>query len=258
MIDNSELRLRICEIIAASGEGHIPSSFSVVDIIEHLYARVLCVDPSSPDNPDRDFFVLSKGHSAAALFVVLQKHGFISDTDLDNYSQPGGILGGHPDRTLVPGVEASTGSLGHGLPYAVGIALHLRNMELPNRVFVLIGDGESHEGTVWEAANVAAGLALSNLTVIVDDNESGKQLISHDSWEDKWAAFGWTAVTANGHSNESLQKAFATEHPGAPLAIIAKTTKGKGVEFLEGHGVWHHRIPSEEEMQQIRHRLEKA
>ena len=164
---NSDLRLRIIEMICNSGEGHIPSSFSIVDIIEHLYGSVLNVKPDNATWSNRDYFILSKGHGAAALFVVLEKYGFISALDLENYGTKLGILGGHPDSTKVPGVEACTGSLGHGMPMAVGIALGLKIQKKENRVYCLVGDGECQEGTVWEAANIAANQQLNNLIAIV-------------------------------------------------------------------------------------------
>ena len=174
---NSDLRLRIVEMICQSGEGHIPSSFSIIDIIAYIYSFVLNVNPKNPTWVERDFFILSKGHGAAALFVVLEKHGFISASDIEAYGTKLGILGGHPDSTKVPGVEACTGSLGHGMPMAVGIALGLKIQKMENRIYCLVGDGECQEGTIWEAANIASNQRLQNLTVIVDWNGSSQQLM---------------------------------------------------------------------------------
>ena len=167
---NTDLRLKIVEMIKTSGEGHIPSSFSIVDIINYLYENVLRYDSKRPRWNDRDFFILSKGHGCAALYVVLEKFKFITRHDIVKYSTSGGILGGHPDLTVVPGVEASTGSLGHGFPTGVGLALGTKIKRKDNRVYVLVGDGECHEGTIWESANIAANLKLGNLTVVVDWN----------------------------------------------------------------------------------------
>ncbi len=248
---NRDLRRDIVAMIAESGEGHIPSSFSIVDIIEYLYSNILRFDPEKPDWPDRDFFVLSKGHGAAGFYSVLHKHGFLSDRDISLYGQPGGILGGHPDVTIVPGAEASTGSLGHGFPMAVGLALGLRIRGMSNRVFCLMGDGECHEGTIWEAANVANNMQLGNLCAIVDWNGSAAQLMPRDDLPSKWRAFGFQTVEADGHSNESLATAFEQFSPqptATPFALVATTTKGKGVSFVEGHGKWHHKIPNNVEM----------
>jgi transketolase len=198
--------------------------------------------------------ILFKGHGAAALYVVLHKYGFLTDRDLELYSQKGGILGGHPDTTCVPGAEASTGSLGHGFPMAAGLALGLRIQNKSNRVFVLMGDGECNEGTIWETALVAARQQLGNLVAIVDLNGSAAQILPVDPLAAKWKAFGWIAIEADGHSQNDLRCAFRKfdySAYGVPKVIIAKTIKGKGVSFVEGHGKWHHRIPSPEEMQQI-------
>lgn len=258
MIINKDLRLAIAHMVRKSGEGHIPSSFSIVDIIDFLYKKVLKYNAADPKWANRDYFVLSKGHGAAALFVVLSKYGFIKDTDLEIYGTKDSILGGHPDSTRVPGVEASTGSLGHGFPTAVGTALGLRIKNMNNRVFCLIGDGECHEGTIWESANIAANLKLGNLCVIIDLNGSAAQLMPIDNMKSKWLAFGWNVFQINGHSSEELNSLFKQlkfNSNGQPIAIIAHTIKGKGVKFLEGHGKWHHKIPNESEMQLIEREL---
>ena len=255
---NSDLRLIIAEMVAASGEGHIPSSFSIIDILEVLYSKILRFNPTEPDWTDRDYFVLSKGHGAAALFAILNKVGIIAKQHLDNYSLSSGILGGHPDATNVPGAEASTGSLGHGFPTAVGIALGLRIKEQGNKVFCLVGDGECHEGTIWESANIASNLKLGNLCVIVDFNGSAKQLMPHDEMTSKWAAFGWKAIEVDGHDVNQLHQTFQNLQFGIvsqPTVIVANTVKGKGVSFIEGHGNWHHKIPSEDDMKLIRMEL---
>ena len=167
MLLNKDLRIKIVDIIKNAKEGHIPSSFSIVDILDYLYGYILNINPKDPKDINRDYFVLSKGHAAAALFVVLNKYKFINDNELNSYGQYKSILGGHPDCTKVPGVEASTGSLGHGFPTAAGIAFGLKIKKMKNKVFSLVGDGECHEGTIWEAANISSNLKLNNLKVIV-------------------------------------------------------------------------------------------
>jgi len=251
---NSDLRIEIARVVKAAGEGHIPSSFSIVDIVNHLYEHVLRYRSDEPNWSNRDYFVLSKGHGCSALYVVLHKFGFISDHDLASYGTKSGILGGHPDTTTVPGVEASTGSLGHGFPTAVGIALGLQIKERHNRVFCLLGDGECHEGTIWESAHVARNLRLGNLCAIVDWNGSAAQLMPVDDLPSKWSAFGWQVYEIDGHSSADLHKVFdkiLDQHDDRPSVVIAHTIKGKGVSFTEGHGKWHHRVPTDPEMQQL-------
>lgn len=249
-----ELRKRIAQIVHNSKEGHIPSCYSIIDIIDCLYDHVLKFDSKKPYWEERDYFVLSKGHGAGALYVVLHKQGILSDEDLEKYSLPGGILGGHPDTTCVPGAEASTGSLGHGFPTAAGIALGLRIQNKNNRVFALLGDGECNEGSIWETALVAARQQLGNLVAIIDFNGSAAQILPVDPLGDKWRAFGFEVYEVNGHDEEQLCRVFSQlsyAQEGKPKVIIAHTVKGKGVSFVEGHGKWHHRIPSEEELQEI-------
>ena len=251
---NKDLRLKIAEMVKRSGEGHIPSSFSIVDIIEFLYGTFLEVDSDNPEWKERDYFILSKGHGCGALYAVLHKHGFLTDEDILDYSTAQGILGGHPDLTKVPGVEASTGSLGHGFPTALGVALGLRIQQRPNRVITLLGDGECHEGTIWESANVGANLQLGNLCAIVDWNGSAAQLMPRDDLPGKWRAFGWETYEINGHSISEIADVFSRMRfaaTGMPKAVIARTIKGKGVHFMEGHGKWHHRIPNSDEMRAI-------
>ena len=254
MLHNKDLRIKIAKIVKNSGEGHIPSCFSIVDIVNFLYEKALNVKATNPSWDGRDYFVLSKGHGSGALYVVLEKNNFITQKDLDGYSSKESILGGHPDSTKVPGAEASTGSLGHGLPTAIGIALGLKIRNMKNKVICLVGDGECHEGTIWESANIACNLNLGNLCVIVDWNGSAAQLMPKDDLFKKWNAFGWETSQVSGHSNEEMTKLFNKldfNFNSKPKVILAKTTKGKGVSFIEGHGKWHHRIPNDIEMDKI-------
>lgn len=249
-----KLRRRIVEIVTKSGEGHIPSAFSIVDILYASYSSFLDVSLENLESADRDYFVLSKGHGAAALYVVLEEFGILPKKDVDTYGTFGSLLGGHPDTVKVSGVEASTGSLGHGLPIAVGITMGLRIRDIDRKVVALLGDGECQEGTVWEAAHVAANQRLNNLIVIVDRNMSGAQLTPIDDLPAKWKAFGWTVTEVDGHSHADIVSALeesSDSQSNSPHAIIANTVKGKGVSLLEGHGVWHHRIPVEKELEVI-------
>jgi len=248
---NNDLRLRIVDFVREAGEGHIPSSFSIVDILDVLYGRILNFPSHDPRSPDRDYFILSKGHGVAALYAVLEKYGLLSSAVLSNPGVPGSPLGGHPDAISTPFVEASTGSLGHGFPFAVGVALGLRILGRRNRVVALLGDGECHEGTIWEAANVGRNEGLSSLTAIVDFNGSAAQLMPEDNMTAKWRAFVWRVSEIDGHNAEAIEKAVKSIPDDRPHAIIAHTIKGMGVTMLEGHGKWHHRIPDEGEYAQI-------
>lgn len=251
---NGNLRKKIVRLVYQGRDGHIPSSFSIIDILTVLYSDFLKFDPKNPTWTERDYFILSKGHGCVALYVTLHEHGFLTDGDLEGFCRSGGILGEHPDCNKVPGLEASTGSLGHGLPFAIGIALALRIRGMKNKVYVLVGDGECHEGTIWEAANVGNNLQLGNLCVIVDWNGSAAQLMPRDDLPAKWRAFGWKTLVVDGHSDDELRQAFASvtfSEVGTPSVIIGRTVKGKGVPLLEGHGMWHHRIPNEEELKLI-------
>lgn len=252
---NNDLRKKIVDMITNAGEGHIPSSFSILDIIAIIFKDYLKFDSRNPNWEDRDHFVLSKGHGSAALFVVLEKYGFITQNDLDMYSSEKGILGGHADRTKVPGAEASTGSLGHGLPFAMGKALGLKIKKKENKVYSIVGDGECHEGTIWETALVAQNLKLNNLCCIVDYNGSSAQILPHPDIVKQWEAFGWHVVEVDGHDQGEIEKALKVFTLGGnedkPMAIVAHTIKGKGVSFLETHGPWHHKIPNPEEYKAI-------
>jgi len=254
MIFNKDLRIKIVKMITRAGEGHIPSSFSILDIVHFLYKNFLRYNRKNTKWKKRDYFILSKGHGSPALYVVLNKFGIIKDKDILEYGSKVGILGGHPDSTHIPGVEASTGSLGHGFPTAIGLALGLKIQKKKNKIIVLLGDGECHEGTIWESAHVANNLNLGNVCAIIDWNGSAAQLMPKDDLLKKWKAFGWKTFVVDGHSNKELEKTFKKikfSLDGTPNLILAKTIKGKGVSFLEGHGKWHHKLPNKEEQNKI-------
>ena len=250
---NNDLRLKIVELIKEANEGHIPSSLSIVDIINFIYKKKLKI--KSHKNPNRDIFILSKGHGGMALYVVLNKFGFLRSSELKRYGSANSLLGGHPDMTKIKYVEASTGSLGHGFCTAVGCSLALKILKKKNTVYCLTGDGECHEGTIWEAANIAANNKLNNIINIVDVNGSAKQLMPIDNLSLKWRAFGWNVINCDGHSEKSLEYAFSKIKKfknQKPSVILAKTIKGKGIPFMEGHGKWHHKIPNDQELISIR------
>ena len=251
---SNSLRLRLAEMIYSGGEGHIPSSFSILDILHAIYTTIPDVGLESSSTK----FVLSKGHGSAALYVVLNSCGLLPDSYITNYGKPGSKIGGHPERHLVPAIEASTGSLGHGFPFAVGLSLGTRiNRQKSAKTIVVVGDGECQEGTIWEAATIAANQKLGNLLVFVDWNGSAAQLQPIENLELKWKSCGWNTLGLDGHNFNEINKLllkhdFSSE---TPTVVLAKTIKGKGVSFLEGHGPWHHKLPNEAEMFQIRREL---
>jgi len=235
--------------------GHPGGDLSCADILAVLYFHVLRLRPEAPRDPDRDRFVLSKGHASAALYATLAERGFFAADELDTYMRPLSRLNGHPDRNKVPGVEANTGPLGHGLPIAVGMAAAARLDRATWRTFVLTGDGELQEGSNWEAIMAAAHLRLDNLTAIVDRNrlqqgDGTEQTITLEPLAERWRAFGWGVVEADGHDVDDLIKVFdgVPAVPGQPTCVIARTNKGRGVSFIEDRVEWHHRVPTDDEL----------
>ena len=234
--------------------GHIGGDFSVIDILVTLYAAVLNIDPADPLAPQRDRLVLSKGHTAGALYATLANCGFFARRELETFAAPRSALNGHPNRTKVPGVETNTGPLGHGFPVAVGIALSARLQASPRRTFVVLGDGELQEGSNWEAAMTAAHYGLSALVAVVDRNglqqgartEETKQL---EPLADKWVSFGWEVREVDGHDHAQLLDAFRRPGTARPVCVIAHTVKGKGVSFMEDRAEWHHKVPSDEQVE---------
>lgn len=227
--------------------GHIAPALSIMEICAVLYGAVLRIDPASPCSPYRDRFLLSKGHGALALYAGLAEAGFLTPAELGSFEMPESILTGQPARCLEKGIEISSGSLGHGLSIGVGIALAGRKADRGYRTYVLLGDGECNEGTVWEAAMAASHFRLGHLIAIVDANGMQSDGICEDildmgSHEDKWRSFGWDVRSVDGHDIEALLRAFREMRPNAelPLAIIARTSKGKGVSFMEHNNQWHH------------------
>ena len=245
------LKRQIVLATVASGEGHIPSAFSILDIIWVLYDTVLHIDPKNPSDDQRDRFILSKGHGALALYAVLANKGFFPVSELEGFARYDSILGGHPDCNKVPGVEASTGSLGHGLPMAIGMALGMRIHHVNSRVFVLVGDQECNEGSIWESALLAAHHRLSNLTCIVDYNHSTDRSLQLGNIAAKFEAFGWGACTINGHDRDAICAALNQVKSDRPKVIVAETVKGFGCKQMENNPAWHHRTPTQEELPAI-------
>ena len=248
-------RRKILDVLNCSRRGHVASAFSIVEVVKVLYNEVLHYKANEPAWTDRDRFILSKGHGCLALYVILAEKGFFPKEELRKFCAPEGILGGHPEYGKVPGVEFSTGALGHGLPFGVGVALAGKIDKKNYRTFVLLGDGECQEGSVWEAAMCASKHGLSNLTAIVDYN--GTQCYGNlravqdlEPFADKWKSFGWEVESIDGHDTEKIREVCARLplDKQKPSLIICHTVKGCGVRLLEKEPSWHHksRIKDEE------------
>lgn len=258
----AQLRGTIIGLSHAAGTPHLGSSLSCVDIVVAAYWNALRIDPARPGDPDRDRFILSKGHAATTLYAALAARGFFPTALLDTYNTDGGRLAEHPGPGCVPGVEAATGSLGHGLPIALGMALAGRIQGRSYRVYALLSDGECNEGSVWEAAMFAPARGLDNVCVIVDYNKwqatgRSNETLALAPLRAKWESFGWDACEVDGHDVAALASLMrdVPNGSGKPVAIIAHTVKGKGVSFMEDDNNWHYRIPNEKEVAEAKRQL---
>lgn len=259
----SRSRRRDLRAAFEAGAGHIGGEMSVMDILTALYFHVLSVDPENPLDPSRDRLVLSKGHTALALYVVLAEKGFIPQDEISTFLQPHSRLNGHPNRTKVPGVETNTGPLGHGLPVAVGMAKAAKLDGAAWRTFVITGDGEMQEGSNWEAIMAAAQFGLDNLTLIIDHNrlQQGARLaetIDLAPFAPKLEAFGWAVEEIDGHDIAQICRALSLETApaGRPKCVVAHTYKGNGISFMSDNVAWHHKVPNEEQYRQAMAELE--
>jgi transketolase len=242
------LRRQVVEVLKSSRRGHLGSTFSLMEILRVLYDDVLRFDARNPKWPERDRCILSKGHGCLALYVMLADRGFFPKEELKHFCAHDGILGGHPDHEKVPGVEASTGSLGHGLSIGVGMALSARMEGSQRRVFVIVGDGECNEGAVWEAALSAGNRGLDNLCVLIDYNKYqsyDRTAVVQDlePLAAKWESFGFGVIEVDGHNVNGLRRVLdlLPLKPGKPSVVICHTVKGKGIDFTENNLVWHHK-----------------
>ncbi len=246
------LRGALVSLSQAKGIPHLGSTLSCIDIMIAAYWRSMRFNPQCPEDPKRDRFILSKGHAAKALYVCLAYRGFFEVEELQRLGEEGGPMAEHPGPGCMPGVEAATGSLGHGLPIGIGHALASRIQGPKYRVFVLMSDGECNEGSVWEGAMMAAARRLNNLTVVIDFNkwqatDRSENVLQLSPLADKWHAFGWDAVEVDGHDIDEISSALI-KRSDRPRAIIANTIKGKGISFMEDDNNWHYRIPTAEEV----------
>lgn len=259
----ARIRRELFITVYNGGGGHIGGALSSVEIMAALYfGDILRYDPGRPDWPDRDRFILSKGHSSTLLYTTLANAGFITKDVLATYGKPGTRLGGHPKINDIPGIEATTGALGHGICFATGIALAGKIDKKSHRTYVLLGDGECQEGSVWEAALFAAHQRLGSLTAIVDYNKLQAMdrldnIVKLESLADKWRSFGWEVVETPGHDIEKLLAALDGNRPldAPPRAVIAHTTKGKGISFMENQPLWHYRLPNSDELKIVMEEL---
>jgi transketolase len=261
----SEVRIHALEMVHHAGVGHPGGDLSSADILVTLYLEVLRIDPANPTAQERDRFVMSKGHCSAALYATLAQAGVMKMEALKTFMDPLSKLNGHPDRKGVPGVEANTGPLGHGLPIATGAALAAKIRGESWRTFVMTGDGELQEGSNWEAAMTAAQYELDNLVLIVDRNriqqgDFTERTIKMDPLPEKFAAFGWAVEEVDGHDYRALLNLFGRVPlaPGKPTCVIANTIKGRGVSFMENKPEWHHGIPTAEQLAAARAELAQA
>lgn len=274
MVENSTKNINDLEAIARrirgqtilmshhTGAAHLGSSLSCVDILVALYWSILRIDPKNPSDKCRDRFILSKGHAIAALYVVLAYKGFFPISLLDTFAQPGSCLPEHPAPRCVPGLEVATGSLGHGLSVGLGMALASRIQQQLYRVYVVLGDGECNEGSVWEAAMLASAQKIDNLIAIVDYNKwqatgRSNEIMALKPLKQKWEAFGWDTYELDGHNIKDLIDVLNNKPDNKPTAIIAHTLKGKGISFMEDNNNWHYRVPNDEELKMALQELEQ-
>ena len=253
-----EIRFKILDVFEQGGRGHVPSAFSLVEILVALYYKAFDINPLNINENDRDRILLSKGHGCLALYAILEDLGFIDSSEFEKFCKVGGILGGHPVRQKIPGVEVSSGSLGHGLSLAVGKSIYLQRKLINRKTIVVMGDGECDEGTVWEAALSASKNKLNNLVVIIDYNKvqsygAVSEVCPLEPFSHKWKSFGFNTFELNFDSDLNKFLELVKSAQKKPLAIICHTIKGKGNSILESDPSWHHRNKiSKKEIQQLR------
>ena len=261
----NRIRRRDLRTVFETGAGHIGGEMSVIDILTALYFEILNVDPDAPRDPNRDRLILSKGHTALALYIALSERGFIPKEEVSTYLQPNSRLNGHPDCTKLPGVETNTGPLGHGLPVGVGIAKAAKLDNADWHTFVVTGDGEMQEGSNWEAIMAAAQFKLDNLTLIIDHNriQQGARLSETNNiapLPPKLASFGWATEEIDGHDMQAICRALSPRPTtaGQPRCVVAHTRKGQGISFMTDNVAWHHKVPNAAQFEQGMAELEAA
>ncbi len=260
---SKKIRLDILRMINKGSSSHIGSAFSCVDLLVSIYSHYLNINPNNSNDPDRDIFILSKGHAGAAVYATLANLGFFAEEKLLTHYQNGSDLSGHVSHKNVPGVEFSTGSLGHGLSVGVGIALAMKKKANQRKVAVLLSDGECDEGSIWEAAMFAAHHTLDNILCVIDYNkyqslDTVQNTLALEPFADKWKAFGWEVIESDGHDHKELKNNLQLiKDFQKPVCLIAHTTKGKGISFMENSVLWHYRTPVDEEFKQAIEELDR-
>jgi transketolase len=255
-----QARREILQMTHDAGASHVGSALSVVDILCAMYSGSLNINSKNYSKDNRDVVILSKGHACTALYAVLSLTGFFPKTWLRKYSSNGSELGGHVTSGYIPGVELSTGSLGHGMPYGLGISLARKRNMVSGKTYVVMSDGECDEGTTWESALIANHFGLNNFCVIIDRNNlqsmgSTESTLALEPFAEKWKAFGWDVIEIDGHNFKELVEALKF-FSNKPICIIANTIKGKGVDFMEGSVVWHYRPPTEKDLLEALEQIE--
>lgn len=259
-----KMRYDAIEMVHTTHASHIGAVLSVIDIVAVLYADILNVDPKFPTMSERDRVVLSKGHAGIAIYTALAECGFFSKEELKKYYTDGSVYSGHVSSKGIPGVELSTGSLGHGVCVACGMALAAKKAKKQNHVYAIVGDGECNEGAVWEMALFAHQYKLSNFTVVIDHNKmqamgNCEDVIDIENFGDKWRAFGWNVIEVqDGNNHKQLKTAFSQKNDELPTVVIANTVKGKGISFMENKLLWHYRDPQDDDYIQAIKELEAS
>ena len=243
------LKKEIAKVSYSSQEGHVPSAYSIMDLLWVLFKETLKINTKNQKTSDK--FILSKGHGSLALYAMLLENKNITLKEFRSFSQYKSKLGGHPDSNKLPNIIASTGSLGHGLSISVGMAMSSKILNIKNKIYCLIGDGECNEGTIWESALLATEHKLDNLCCILDMNHSGDRAIKLLNLKEKFLSFGWVVKTINGHSHKEIKSSYKVFKKNKPTIIIAETIKGYGVKMMENSHAWHRRSPNKEELDLI-------
>lgn len=256
------VRRHVLKMTLYSKSSHIGAALSMVEILVLLYFKILKIDPKNPKQWDRDKFILSKAHGSASLYAVLAERGFFTKDYLEKYYIDDGILPGHVDKESVSGLEYSAGSLGHGFPASVGMAIANHQTRNKGKIFAIVGDGECNEGSIWESIMLASHLKLNNITAIVDYNKiqsfgRTNEVINQEPIAERWRAFGWNVFEVDGHDFNQLNIAFEASQV-IPKVIIANTVKGKGVSFMENNLDWHYKSPNQEQYEQALLELERS
>jgi len=247
----NKLTYRIAEISSKAREGHVPSALSILDIVWTIYNNFININLIKNNSKKRDIFILSKGHGCLAQYVVLEEKKILPKNFIDSFCKFNSKLGGHPDANKIKGIECSTGSLGHGFPFAAGIAYGNKLLKIDSKIISMVGDGECNEGSIWETCLIASHHKLNNLTCIVDKNKSTDRALKINNLAKKFESFGWKTIEINGHSEREIIKSLSIKSE-KPIAIIANTIKGKRIEFMENNPEWHHKNINKELLEKIK------